>query len=97
MGDFLEPRHSIVEWDSWVDFPLVGLYSKEIGYFLEYDHTIDDWEDFPIVGLDSSEIGYFLESHHFIVVILGFYYSKDIFLVIENYCNVDCPPVGVGS
>ena len=71
---FLEPHHSIVEWDSWVDFPLTGLDSKEIGYFLEYDHTIDEWVGFHLVGLESSEICYFLESDHSIVVVLGFYY-----------------------
>ena len=27
IGYFLEPHYSIVEWDSWVDFPLVGLDS----------------------------------------------------------------------
>ena len=53
-----------MEWDSWVDFPLVGLDSKEIGYFLELDKKIDEWVDFPLVRLESSEIGYFLESYH---------------------------------
>ena len=49
-----------MEWYSWVDLPLVGLESKEIGYFLESDHTIDEWVDFPLAGLESSDIGYFL-------------------------------------
>ena len=40
IGYFIEPHHSIVEWDSWVDFPFAGLEYSEIGYFLEYDHTI---------------------------------------------------------
>ena len=53
-----------MEWDSWVDFPLVGLDSKDIGHFLESDHTIDEWVDFPLARLDASEIGYFLESDH---------------------------------
>ena len=53
-----------------MDFPLAGLDSKEIGYFLEYENTIDEWVDFPLVGLDSSGIGYFLESDHSIVVVL---------------------------
>ena len=53
-----------MEWGSWVDFPLAGLGSKKIGYFLEFDHTIDEWVDFPLVGLDSSDIGYFLEFDH---------------------------------
>ena len=57
----MEPHHSILECDSWVDCPLVGLDSKDIGNFLESDHTIDEWVDFPLLGLDSSEIGYFLE------------------------------------
>ena len=72
IGYFLEPHHSIVEWDSWVDFPLMGLDSKEIGYFLVSDHTIDEWVDFPLMGLDSSEIGYFLEFEHTSEVFLGF-------------------------
>ena len=50
----MEPHHSIVEWDSWVDFPLAGLDSKDIGYFLESNHTIDEQVDFPLAGLDSS-------------------------------------------
>ena len=62
-----------MEWDSWVDFPLAGLDSKEIGYFLVSDHTIDEWVDYPLAVLDSSEIGYFLEYDHSIVVVLGFY------------------------
>ena len=70
---FLEPHHSIVEWDSWVDSPLAGLDSKDIGYFLEYNQAIDEWVDFPIVGLESSEICYFLEFGHSIMLVLGFY------------------------
>ena len=64
IGYFPEHHHSIMEWGSWVYSPLVGLDSKEIGYFLEYYHTIDERVDFPHVGLESSEIGYFLESYH---------------------------------
>ena len=51
---FLEPHHSIVEWDSWVDPPLVGLDSKEIEYLLGSDHSIDEWVYFPLVGLESK-------------------------------------------
>ena len=71
-GYFLEPQHSIMEWDSWVDFPLARLESKDIGYFLEYDHTIDEQVDLTLTGLDSSDIGYFLESNHTISVVPGF-------------------------
>ena len=78
IGYFLEPHHSIVEWDSWVDFPLARLDSKEIGYFLEYDHTIEEWVDYPLTGLDPNEIGYFLESDHSIVVVVGFYYHSKV-------------------
>ena len=55
-----------------MDFPLTGLESKEIEYFLESDHTIDEWVFFPLAGLDSSEIGYFLEYDNSIDVVLGF-------------------------
>ena len=64
IGYFLEPRHSIMEWDSWVDFPLSGLDSKDIGYFLESYHTIVERVDSPLMGLDSGDIGYFLKSDH---------------------------------
>ena len=64
IGYILEPHHSIVEWDSWVDFPFAGLEYSEIGYFLEYDHTTDEWVDFPLMGLDSNGIGYILEYDH---------------------------------
>ena len=64
IGYFLEPHHSIVEWDSWVDCPLAGLHSKEIGHFLVFDHTVDEWVDSPLAGLESKEIGYFLVSDY---------------------------------
>ena len=63
-GYFIEPHHSIVEWDSWVDYPLTGLDSKEIGYFLGCDLTNDEWVDLPLMKLDSNDIGCFLEYDH---------------------------------
>jgi len=55
-----------------VDSPLVGLQSKDIGYFLEYDHTIDEWVDYPLARIESREICHFLESDHTIEVVFGF-------------------------